>query len=140
MLGDSPVNAILPCVDLAGARKFYGETLGLTEVQFPGLTGEAAEASAAEAALYACGGGTFLVVYARETPTQADHTAAGWMVADFDAVAEDLLNRGVKFESYPDLPGTTFDDRGIATAEPGYKTAWFKDPEGNILSIFEMTA
>jgi len=138
MLGNSPVNPTLPCVDLAAARKFYGETLGLNEVQFPGLSGEAAETAAAEAAMYACGGGTFLVVYARSTPTQADHTAAGWMVADFEAVAKDLLSRGVGFEVYPEMPGVTFDDRGVATADAGYKSAWFKDPEGNILSIFEM--
>ena len=49
MLGNSPVNATLPCVDLEAARKFYSGTLGLTEVQFPGLTGEAAEVAAAEA-------------------------------------------------------------------------------------------
>jgi catechol 2,3-dioxygenase-like lactoylglutathione lyase family enzyme len=139
MLGNSPVNATIPCVDIAAARKFYGDKLGLTEVQFPGLPPEAAKAAAAEAALYACGGGTNLVIFARETPTKADHTACGWMVSDFDAVADDLLARGVTFVVYDDMPGATWDDRGVAMAEAGYKSAWFKDPEGNILSIFEMT-
>lgn len=138
MLGESPLVATLPCVDLAAARAFYGQKLGLSEVRFPGMPEEAAEAVAAEAAMYACGGGTFLVVFARPTPTKADHTAASWMVADFDAVADDLLSRGVTFEIYPEMPGTTFDDRGVATAEAGYKGAWFKDPEGNILAITEM--
>lgn len=138
MLGNSPVNATLPCVDLAAARKFYGETLGLSEVHFPGLAGDAAEAAAREAALYACGGGTYLVVYARPTPTIADHTAASWMVADFDAAASYLLGRGVAFEVYPEMPGVSFDDNGVATADAGYKSAWFKDPEGNILAIFEI--
>ena len=61
------------------------------------------------------------------------------MVADFDAVASELLKSGVKFEVYPEMPGATFDDQGVATADAGYKSAWFKDPEGNILSIYEMT-
>ena len=137
MLGNSRVNATLPCVDLAAARKFYSEVLGLTEVPFPGMPPEAAEQAATEAAMYACGGETMLVVYARETPTQADHTAAGWSVADFDTVANDLLSRGVTFEVYEDMPNVTWDDRGVA--DQGFKAAWFKDPEGNILSIFEMS-
>ena len=139
MLGDSPVNASIPCVDIAAARKFYGEKLGLSEVQFPGMPAEAAEQVAAEAALYACGGGTNLVVYARDTPTTADHTACGWMVSDFDAVANDLIARGLTFEVYDEMPGVTWDERGVGLADAGYKSAWFKDPEGNILSIFEMT-
>jgi catechol 2,3-dioxygenase-like lactoylglutathione lyase family enzyme len=139
MLGDSPVNATIPCVDITAARKFYGEKLGLTEVQFPGLPPEATEQVTAEAALYTCGGGTNLVVFARDTPTKADHTACGWMVSDFDAVANDLVARGVSFEVFDEMPGVTWDERGVALAEAGYKSAWFKDPEGNILSIFEMT-
>jgi catechol 2,3-dioxygenase-like lactoylglutathione lyase family enzyme len=123
---------------MAAARKFYGETLGLSEAQFPGLSDEAAEAAAAEAAMYACGGGTFLLVYARSTPTKADHTAASWMVTDFDAVAQELLSRGVTFEVYPEMAGVTFDQYGIATADVGYKSAWFKDPDGNILGVFQM--
>jgi len=127
-------------VDLAAARRFYGQTLGLSEAQFPGLSSEAAEAAAAEAAMYVCGGGTNLLVYARSTPTKADHTAASWMVADFDAVAQELLGRGVTFEVYPEMAGVTFDQNGIAIADVGYRSAWFKDPDGNILGIFEMPA
>ena len=140
MLGNSPVAATLPCVDLDAARKFYGETLGLEEVPFPGLSGEAAESAAAEAVMYSSGGGTFIVVYARPTSTQADHTAVTWMVTDFDTIADELLSRGVKFDAYPEMPNTTFDDRGVATADAGYKGAWFKDPDGNILSITQMAA
>ena len=140
MLGNSPVSATLPCTDLAAARKYYGETLGLTEIKFEGISEEAAEAAAVEAALYACGGGTSIIVFARPEPTKADHTACSWMVADFDAVAEDLISRGVTFEVYPDMPGVTFDERGISTADAGYRAAWFKDPEGNVLSIFEAAA
>jgi catechol 2,3-dioxygenase-like lactoylglutathione lyase family enzyme len=136
MLGDSLVIATLPCVDLKVARKFYGETLGLKEIAMPGLPSEAAAQAAQEAAMFQCGGGTMLVVYTRATPTRADHTAAGWALTNFDEVADELLSRGVTFEVYEEMPGVTWDDRGVA--DQGYKTAWFSDPEGNILSIFEM--
>ncbi len=136
MLGNSPVNATLPCVDLVAARKFYAETLGLKEIPMPGLPPEVAEQAAEEAAMYECGRGTVLVLYKRDTPTTADHTAAGWSVANFDEVADDLLSRGVTFEVFEDMTDVTWDDRGVS--QGGFKAAWFKDPEGNILSIFEM--
>ena len=128
MLGNSPVVALLPCVDVEGARKFYTEVLGLTEEPVPG-----ADVAADSGLLFECGAGTRLLVYQRSTPTTADHTAAGWFVDDIDAVADDLLAKGVKFEVY-DMPGMEFDSRGIATMGSN-RGAWFKDPEGNILSI-----
>ena len=133
MLGNAPVIATLPCVNIEGARKFYGEILGLKEVQMPGVPEEFAEVNA----LFECGQGTNLLVYSRATRTQADHTAAGWMVEDLDSVADQLISRGVKFEVYDDMPGVEWDERGVATMGPS-KAAWFKDPEGNILSINEM--
>jgi catechol 2,3-dioxygenase-like lactoylglutathione lyase family enzyme len=128
MLGNSPVIALLPCVNLDSAREFYGGVLGLKEGAVPG-----SEESAEQGALYDCGGGTKLVLYQRATPTTADHTAAGWIVDDVDAVADALIAKGVKLEVY-DLPGMEFDDRGVVSMSIG-KGAWFKDPEGNILSI-----
>lgn len=130
MLANSPVYAVLPCTDLDGARKFYSQTLGLKEVELP-TTEEAGQA-----ALYECGSGTNLLVYVRPTPTKADHTAAGWMVEDLDSVADELISRGVKFEVY-DMPGVEFDKRGVATMG-NLKSAWFTDPEGNILAINQM--
>ena len=132
MLADAPVYAVVPCVDLKGARKFYGRTLGLKEVELPGSPEEAGQS----AALFECGQGTNLLVYARPTPTKADHTAAGWVVDDLDATADQLISRGLKFEVY-DMPGVTFDERGVASMG-NTRSAWFKDPEGNILSINQM--
>lgn len=133
MLGHSPVYAVLPCTDLDGARKFYGQTLGLKEVEIP----SAGEEEAGQAALYECGRGTNLFVYVRPTPTKADHTAAGWVVEDLNAVADELISRGVKFEVY-DMPGVEFDERGVASMG-NLKSAWFTDPEGNILAINQMS-
>lgn len=132
MLGNAPAFANLPCVDLAGARKFYGETLGLKELDLSGFEGEAAESGA----LFQCGQGTMVMVYARETPTTADNTAVTWIVDDVDATADQLISRGIKLEVY-DLPDVEYDDRGVASMY-GQKGAWFKDPEGNILAIMSM--
>lgn len=131
MLGDSPILAVLPCVDLEGARDFYGRVLGLNEAQMPG-----SEEMSDEAAAFECGGGTQLLVYKRATRTKADHTAAGWMVEDIDEVADDLISRGVRFEIY-DLPGVEYDERGVAMMGT-HRSFWFTDPEGNILSVSQI--
>lgn len=131
MLENAPVVALLPCVDLAGARKFYGDVLGLKEVEMPGSE------DAQEGALYECGQGTRLAIYQRSTPTTADHTAVGWIVNDVDAIADELIGRGVTLEVY-DMPGMEFDSRGVA-AMGNNKGVWFKDPEGNILSVSDLS-
>lgn len=134
MLGNAPVFASLPCVDLEGARQFYGQTLGLKEVFMSGAPEEMAQMGA----MFECGQGTMLLVYARPTPTVADHTAAGWLVEDIDATVDELIGRGVTFEVY-DMPGTIYDERGVASDPSGqFKSAWFKDPEGNILALNQM--
>jgi catechol 2,3-dioxygenase-like lactoylglutathione lyase family enzyme len=124
MLADSRVMAILPVVDLERARKFYEEKLGLQAVETP------------DAVMYECGQGTGLALYLRDTPTKADHTAAGWEVDDVDEFVQALGAKGVVFEQY-DMPGLKTDEQGIATME-GAKGAWFKDTEGNILSVVQM--
>jgi catechol 2,3-dioxygenase-like lactoylglutathione lyase family enzyme len=136
MLANAPIAAIIPSVDLARSRDFYGQTLGLPELPFPIPDGPDGEPIGAG---YQCGGGTMLFVYTREAFTPAEQTVAGWMVEDFDAVVNDLHSRGVTFEVYADLPGFEFDDRGIATAEDGEtKVAWFTDPDGNTLAVNSM--
>ena len=127
MLSNSPISPILPCVDIDGAKRFYGEMLGLEEVPMP-------DSEMAQGALiYACGQGTMLYIYQRETPAKADHTVVAWMVDDLDTLVTGLAERGVTFEQY-DMPGLKTDERGIAV-DGQRKSAWFKDPEGNILSI-----
>jgi catechol 2,3-dioxygenase-like lactoylglutathione lyase family enzyme len=111
------------------ARKFYGEVLGLEQSEVP----DAVEEASPGAVMFQCGRGTQLLVYKRGEPTKAEHTAAGWIVEDLDAVVDGLIAKGVRMEVY-DMPGVEFDERGVASAGD-VKTAWFKDPEGNILSV-----
>ena len=125
MLANSRVAAILPAVDLERAKEFYEKKLGLRPIDAP-----------VAGAMFEGGQGTMLALYPRDTPTKADHTVAGWVVDDIEAVVDALRKRGVVFEQY-DMPGMKTDERGIATLGPG-KSAWFKDTEGNILSIFEV--
>lgn len=129
MLTNNPVVAMIPCTNLEVARAFYGGTLGLKEAEIPD--------SPNPAVLYECGGGTNLFVYVRSTPPAADHTVAGWIVEDVDAAADMLIERGVTLKTYPDMEDVEWDDRGVADLQ-GQKSAWFTDPEGNILAIAAM--
>ena len=85
--------------------------------------------------LFECGQGTILYVYERRGGTKADHTLAGWLVDDVEETVQELREKGVVFEQY-DRPDLKTDKRGIAEID-GAKAAWFKDTEGNILSITE---
>ena len=133
MLANAPVAAVLPCTDVGRTRQFYGQTLGLPEMPMP-MSGGAVEQEQTVAA-FQCGGGTMLFLYQREEPTKAEHTVAGWILDDFDATANELVQRGVAFETYPEMPGVEWDKRGVSVSPDGTKGAWFKDPDGNILAV-----
>jgi len=123
MLKNASVAPTLPAVDLKRARKFYEEKLGLKVVKedpSPGITFQA-------------GNNTMIYVYQRGA-TKADHTVASFSVNDVEAEVRELQAKGVKFEEY-NLPGMGIKtSKGVATVD-GFKVAWFKDTEGNILGI-----
>jgi catechol 2,3-dioxygenase-like lactoylglutathione lyase family enzyme len=125
MLGDKMVNASIPVTDLDRALDFYQNTLGL----------KADEKDKGGAMVWA-GGGTGIYLYERG-PSTADHTLAGFNVDDVESEVAELRDKGVEFEDYdmPDMGIKT--EEGIATMGD-WKAAWFKDPDGNILSINEM--
>ena len=64
--------------------------------------------------------------------TPAPYTVMGWEVGDIGAVARWLAGRGVAFEKYPFVQDR---ELGIWTTPNGDKVAWFKDPDGNVLSV-----
>jgi catechol 2,3-dioxygenase-like lactoylglutathione lyase family enzyme len=76
--------------------------------------------------------GTTLRVAKVESVTPAQNTVLGWEANDIVATVDALLAKGVAFERYPNMGQ---DERGIATFPTGDKVAWFKDPDGNVLSI-----
>jgi catechol 2,3-dioxygenase-like lactoylglutathione lyase family enzyme len=71
-----------------------------------------------------------------ESFTPAAHTVLGWAAEDIVATVSGLAQRGVKFERFDGLPQ---DELGIWTAPTGDRVAWFKDPDGNVLSVSQHT-
>ena len=131
MLSNKAVYATLPAVDIKRARKFYEETLGLNiamEDPSPGF-------------MVMAGEGTMFYVYQRAA-TKADNTVLEFKVDDVEAEVMQLKNKGVKFEEY-DIPSMGIKTvNGIATmgfAMGQEKAAWFKDSEGNILALGQMS-
>lgn len=125
MLGDHDVAATLAVSDLERARGFYEATLGLQPVQdVPG------------AVMYRSGSSVILV-YPSEYAGTNQATAASWAVGgDLDAIVQDLAAKGVAFEHYDDLPGVTREGDVHVMGE--LRGVWFKDPDGNILSLTDM--
>jgi catechol 2,3-dioxygenase-like lactoylglutathione lyase family enzyme len=120
MLSTSPVMAFVATANAPRAIEFYRDTLELKFI-----------ADEPYAAVFDANG-TMLRVQKVEALTPAGHTALGWRVADIAATVRGLAAKGVAFERYGFLPQ---DDLGIWTAPGGAKVAWFKDPDGNTLSL-----
>ncbi|MGW8764344.1 VOC family protein [Streptomyces sp. NPDC055815] len=125
MLSDSPIAAIIPVKDLARAKRFYSETLGLPLVK-----------ETPEDTRYECGG-TTIGLYETPLGGEAGHTLASWKVDDLDGEMKELRDKGVAFEDY-DLPGIKTVD-GVAETDT-MRGAWFKDTDGNILCVVEEKA
>lgn len=124
MLSECRVVATMPVKDLAAAKQFYEDKLGLKVLE-----------EQADGVSFECAGGTVISVFPSSGSSNGSFTQAGWECDDVAAEMEFLRSRGVTFEQY-DMPGFTSDERGLVETE-GLRGAWFKDPEGNLLSIFE---
>lgn len=124
MLQELDIIAVLPAKDMARARSFYREKLGL----------EPSEEMDEENLMYRCGNGTTFLLYKTENAGTAQNTQMGWGTDDINTEVADLQRRGIVFEEY-DFPGLKTEN-GIATTPVG-KAAWFTDSEGNILNIFQ---
>jgi catechol 2,3-dioxygenase-like lactoylglutathione lyase family enzyme len=109
--------------DLDRAIKFYSETLGFSVRRLEGDLG---------GALVEVGSTDRLLLY-RSGYRRGETTSCSFLTDDVEGSVRDLQSRGVRFEEY-DFPGLKTVD-GIATAEGGVKSGWFKDSEGNTLAI-----
>jgi catechol 2,3-dioxygenase-like lactoylglutathione lyase family enzyme len=124
-LSEARVGAAVPVADMARAKEFYEGKLGLSGGQDTGDGGHD----------YPCGQGSRLHVYpSPEGAGASPSTIAGFEVDSIEQTVEELSASGVAFESYGDPVNT--DERGIATFPEG-KGAWIKDPDGNVLAMFE---
>jgi len=123
MLATAKLMAFVATSDGARARAFYEGRLGLTVIY------DDAFALALDA------GGTMLRVQKVGAIDPPPFTVLGWQVTDIAAAVDELGQRGVKFEIYP---GMDQNPRGIWHAPSGARVAWFKDPDGNTLSLTQM--
>lgn len=121
MLKNARIVPYIPVANVARARKFYEETIGLV-----------AKEEYAGGVVYECGDGSWVFMYPSAGAGTSRASTAFWAVDDVVAEVAALRKKGVGFEEY-DMPGLKTVD-GIATGG-GAKTAWFKDTEGNILAI-----
>ena len=123
-LSDYKVGAGLAVSDMDRAREFYEQKLGLQ-----------VSIDSGDNVQYRCAEGSVMHVYlSPEHAGRSTATLVGWDVDDIEAVVDELVSEGVRFEQY-DEPGLRTDAKSIATFEGDAKVAYFKDPDGNTLSI-----
>jgi len=125
MLSSCNIIAFVATTDAERAREFYAGVLGLRLVDDQ------------PAALVFDAHGTMLRIAKVQQFTPARHTVLGWVVANVAGMVDGLTSAGVPFERFA---GLQQDERGIWTSPDGAKIAWFKDPNGNILSLTEFSA
>jgi catechol-2,3-dioxygenase len=124
MLANHPIDPMILATDLAVAREFYGDRIGLEVVL-----------ESDDFVTFRCGGDTRLVVTRSSTGTSEPQTKASWRVSDVAAEVGELRSRGVEVEEY-DEPGLKTID-GIA--DVGFAlAAWFTDPHGNAIGLLQI--
>ena len=119
------VSAVLVSTDLERSQRFYEDKVGLT--LSPGTI--------RNHLLFDCGDGTTLLVYGRGTGNSADHTQVRFWTTDIDQDVADLVANGVEFEEYDFGTFKTVDH--IVTTPGIGRSAWFKDPDGNTVAVFQ---
>jgi catechol 2,3-dioxygenase-like lactoylglutathione lyase family enzyme len=122
-LGKFPIVAFVTIVDVERAKQFYRDTLGLRLLEEEPPFALVFEAN-----------GIMLRLGMAEKLPPAHGTVLGWDVPDVAATIKELQRAGVRFERYKFMQQ---DELGIWTSPNGAKVAWFKDPDGNILSVTE---
>ena len=125
MLGNCGIVAYAATADSVSAKRFYAEILGLTFVHEDDF------------ALVFEANGTPLRIQKLTKFVPQAHTLLGWTVADIADTVRRLASNGLAFENYG-FPGQ--DPSGIWPSPSGAKIAWFKDPDGNVLSLTEPAA
>jgi catechol 2,3-dioxygenase-like lactoylglutathione lyase family enzyme len=124
MLGDHPIHPVLLAKDLAAAREFYHDRLGLEIL-----------VESDDAIVFRCGGGTQVDVTRSTVGTADEQTQVSWQVPDLRTEVAELRSRGVEVEEY-DMPGLKTED-GIADLGFAWM-AWIIDPGRNALGIMQL--
>jgi len=125
-LGQLHVGPVIPVSDLNRSRHFYEVQLGMRGTPAPG--GYALECS---------DGSSVYLLESTDYPGHAEWPLASFATDDLEAATDGLRSSGVELVTFADGPNKT-DDRGIATL-PGMHIAWVRDPDNQVLSIFQLT-
>jgi len=125
MLADNQPIAFVATIRPDRAKAFYKDVLGLRLLE-----------DSPFAIRFSIGG---ITLHVQKVQQLSPHpfTALGWRVADIKSTVQQLSGRGIKFERYPQLPQ---DELGVWTTPDGGQVCWFKDPDGNTLSLTQVRA
>ncbi len=125
MLSNNRISAVLVSTNLDKSREFYENKLGLP------LSSQTIK----NHLVFECGNGTTIVIYGRGAGNKADHTQVRFWTNDVEADVNALVERGVVFDDYD---SATFKTVNHVATSPGIgRSAWFKDPDGNTLALFQ---
>lgn len=125
MVADNRISAVLVSTDLDRSRSFYEERVGLR------LSAETIK----NHLLFDCGKATSVLVYGRGAANLADHTQVRFWSTDIDTDVAELVDRGIQFEEYDTGTFKTVDH--VVTSAGIGRSAWFKDPDGNTIALFQ---
>jgi catechol 2,3-dioxygenase-like lactoylglutathione lyase family enzyme len=125
MLSNHRISAVLVSTDLERSRHFYETKVGLTP----------SPETIKNHLLFECGNGTSLLIYGRGAGNHADHTQVRFWSTDIDKDVSVLAANGVEFDEYDTETFKTVDH--IVTSPGIGRSAWFKDPDGNTIAVFQ---
>jgi len=125
MIANYRISAVLVSTDLERSQEFYENKLGLT------LSPETIK----NHLLFACGDSTTLLIYGRGSANKADHTQVRFWSTDIDRDVAELAANGIVFDEYDTETFKTVDH--VVTSPGIGRSAWFKDPDGNTIAIFQ---
>lgn len=124
MLSNNRISAVLVSTDLEASQRFYEDKVGMT----------LSPATIPNHLLFEAGDGATLLIYGRASGNLADHTQVRFWSTDIEKDVKELADRSVAFDDY-DTP--TFKTENHIATTPIGRSAWFKDPDGNTIAIFQ---
>ena len=125
MVATNRISAVLVSTDLERSQAFYEDKVGLT------LSPDTIK----NHLLFDCGDGTTLLIYGRGAGNKADHTQVRFWSTDITKDVAELVERGIEFDEYDTETFKTVDH--VVTSPGIGRSAWFKDPDGNTIAIFQ---
>jgi len=125
LVANNSISAVLVSTDLETSRSFYEEKVGL----------KLSPGTIKNHLLFDCGNGTTLLIYSRGSGNKADHTQVRFWSTDIDKDVAELVGKGIEFEQYDTGAFRTIDH--VVTSAGIGRSAWFKDPDGNTIALFQ---